>query len=241
MANRMSPPGIFMFNGSDAPETALREIATALECEADRYVIGKFRTLRETRILDLTSIPQIPSIFEQISDCLEYDPRPPQIFLNFFAAELSMPISGVRSIHVEYVPPQVATEFVRTQFLHEDLPLDGIRYRSAQHEGGTSLVLFASQASLVGAIAAGVGSAFTDADCWIELVSWDERKVTAAEVEEWNREEPQLFKWGLYEGNYLDTLKYRLPTAAFPSVEIRPKMPPYVQTNNFVQHSLLFV
>ena len=136
VANRMNPPGIVMFYGSDEPETALREVARTPECDADRYAVGKFRTLRETRILDLTDIPRIPSIFEPIRDTLEYDPRPPLIFLNYFAAELSMPIAGDRSVHVEYVPPQVVTEFVRTEFRHEGLPLDGIRYRSARHAGG---------------------------------------------------------------------------------------------------------
>ena len=195
VANRMSPPGIVMFYGSDEPETALREVAGIPKCEADRYAVGEFRTLRETRILDLTGIPRIPSIFEPIPDTLEYDPRPPLIFLNYFAAELSMPIAGDRSVHIEYVPPQVVTEFVRTEFRHEGLPLDGIRYRSARHEGGTSLVLFASQANLADPKDASVGSVFTDADRWIELVGRAEREVTAAEAETWDREAPQPFEW----------------------------------------------
>ena len=195
VANRMSPPGIAMFYGSDEPETALREVARTPECAADRYAVGEFRTLRETRILDLTDIPRIPSIFEPIPDTLEYDPRPPLIFLNYFAAELSMPIAGDRSVHVEYVPPQVVTEFVRTEFRHEGLPLDGIRYRSARHEGGTSLVLFASQANLTDPKDADVRSVYTHAERWIELVSRAEQEVTAAEVETWDREAPKPFEW----------------------------------------------
>lgn len=195
VANRMSPPGIVMFYGSDEPETALREVAKTPECDADRYAVGKFRTLRETRILDLTDIPRIPSIFEPIHDTLEYDPRPPLIFLNYFAAELSMPIAGDRSVHVEYVPPQVVTEFVRTEFRHEGLPVDGIRYRSARHEGGTSLVLFASQDNLAEPRPAGARSGFTVTDRWIELVDRDEREVTSAEVQAWDREAPEAFEW----------------------------------------------
>ena len=194
IANRMSPPGVVMFYGSDEPETALREVARVPECEADRYAIAEFRTLRETRILDLASIPPIPSIFEPIQDTLEYDPRPPLIFLNYFAAELSMPIAGDRSVHVEYVPPQVVTEFVRTEFRHEDLPLDGIRYRSARNEGGTSLVLFASQANLADPKESDVKSVFTQADRWIELVGRAEREVTVADAETWDRKAPQPFE-----------------------------------------------
>ena len=140
-------------------------------------------------------IPRIPSIFEPVADTLEYDPRPPLIFLNYFAAELSMPIAGDCSVHVEYVPPQVVTEFVRTEFRHEGLLLDGIRYRSARHEGGTSLVLFASQDNLAGPNPAGARSLFTDTDRWIELVGRDEREVTSAEAQTWDREAPEAFEW----------------------------------------------
>ena len=195
VANRMSPPGIVMLYVSDEPETALREVARAPECEADRYAVGEFRTLRESRILDLTSIPRIPSIFEPVADTLEYAPRPPLIFLNYFAAELSMPIAGDRRVHVEYVPPQVVTEFVRTEFRHAGLPLDGIRYRSARHEGGTSMVLFASQDNLVEPKAAGARPVFTDTNRWIELVGRDEREVTSAEAQTWDREAPEAFEW----------------------------------------------
>ena len=111
------------------------------------------------------------------------------------AAELSMPIAGDRSAHVEYVPPQVVTEFVRTEFRHEGMPLDGIRYRSARHEGGNSLVLFASQDNLAGSMGAGIQSVFTGADRWIELVGREEREVSGSDAEAWDREAPQPFEW----------------------------------------------
>ena len=195
VANRMSPPGIVMFYGSDEPGTALREVARIPECGVDHYAIGEFRTLRDTRILDLTRIPRTPSIFEPISDTLEYDPRPPLIFLNYFAAELSMPITGDRSIHVEYVPPQVVTEFVRTEFRHEGLALDGIRYQSARHQGKASLVLFASQANLADSKDARARPVFAHTDRWIELVGRTEREVTAKEAEIWDQEAPQPVEW----------------------------------------------
>ena len=106
-----------------------------------------------------------------------------------------MPIAGDRSVHVEYVPPQVVTEFVRTEFRHDGLPLDGIRYRSARHEGGTSLVLFASQDNLAGPKDAGIRSVFTGPDRWIELVGRDEREVAAEDAEAWDREAPRAFEW----------------------------------------------
>ncbi len=195
VANRMSPPGIVMFYVSEEPETTLREVVGIPKRRADRYAVGEFRTLREMRILDLSRIPRIPSIFEEIPDTLEFHPRPPLIFLNYFAAELSMPIAGDRSIHVEYVPPQVVTEFVRTEFRHEGQPLDGIRYKSARHQGKTSLVLFASQANLVDTKDPPARPNFECTDRWIKLLSRVEREVSAREADDWARQAPQPFGW----------------------------------------------
>ena len=104
-----------------------------------------------------------------------------------------------KSIHAAHfdcrVPPQVVTEFVRTEFRHEGMPLDGIRYRSARHEGGNSLVLFASQDNLAGSMGAGIQSVFTGADRWIELVGREEREVSGSDAEAWDREAPQPFEW----------------------------------------------
>ena len=109
-----------------------------------------------------------------------------------------MPIAGDRSVHVEYVPPQVVTEYVRTEFRHEGLPVDGIRYGSARHEGGTSLVLFASQENLAGPKDVCIGSVFSGPERWIQLVGWNEREVTEADAETWDRETPRAFEWDLY-------------------------------------------
>ena len=193
--NWMSPAGIVMFYASDDSATALREVARNPKKDTGRYAIGTFRTLRDVAILDLSAIPRIPSIFEPVQDSLEYHPRPPLIFLNYFAAELSMPVAGDEGAHVEYVPAQVVTEYFRTEFDHDGEPLAGIRYRSARREGGSSLVLFASQDNLAGANDAGVEQALGSRDHWIELVDCEQREVTAEDLERWEREAPQAFEW----------------------------------------------
>ena len=194
MANRMSPPGIVMFYVSDEAKTALREVAKDPTCDAGRYAIGKFRTLREARILDLTSIPSLPSIFERVPDSLEYDPRPPLIFLNYFVAELSKPIARDSSVYVEYIPSQVVTEYFRTVFVHEGVPLAGICYPSARHPGGRSLVLFASQDNLVGVDDA-AALPFLERDRWIEIEDRKDRAVTVEDLERWDGEAPRPFDW----------------------------------------------
>lgn len=193
MANRMSPPGIVMFYVSDEAETALREIAKDLAKDAGRYAIGQFRVLREAKILDLAEIPPVPSIFDHIPDSLEYDPRPPLIFLNYFAAELSKPIARDRWIHVEYIPTQVVTEYFRTAFLHDGKPIDGIRYHSARHSERCSLVLFTTQGDLVDG--APSESLFADHERWIEMTDRTEQDVSADDLDQWDRETAEPFEW----------------------------------------------
>lgn len=196
VANRMSAPGIVMFYASDDEETAVREVAKDPNSHNGRYAIGRFRTLRETRVLDLTAIPEIPSIFEPIPDSLEYDPRPPLIFLNYFAQELSKPIAGDSSANIEYIPSQVITEYFRTEFDWDGSPLAGIRYQSARHQNGSSIVLFASQDNLVGVDDDDRPRIYgREPDHWIELVSREDRQVTVQDLERWQREATQAFTW----------------------------------------------
>ncbi len=194
MTNRMSPPGIVMFYVSEEAETALRETAKEGQTEQERYVIGEFRTLRDVKILDLTEIPPTPSIFKEIPESLEYNPRPPLIFLNYFARELSRPIARDRSIHIEYIPTQVITEYFRAEFTYESEPIAGIRYPSARHQGGCSLVLFATQDNLVDGKSANAIIPLPDNNRWIELVDYQEWDITARLVlDQWYRETPQPY------------------------------------------------
>ena len=65
MPNRMSPAGIVMFYVSDEAATALREVARSPEDDTGRYAIGKFRTMRDVPLLDLTAIPRITIITQR--------------------------------------------------------------------------------------------------------------------------------------------------------------------------------
>lgn len=193
MANRMSPPGIVMFYVSEEAETALRETAKEGQKGRERYVTGEFRTLRDVKILDLAEIPPIPSIFEEIPESLEYNPRPPLIFLNYFTDELSKPIARDPLTHIEYIPTQVITEYFRTEFTYESEPIAGIRYPSARHRGGCSLVLFATQDNLVDGKLLNASIPPLETNRWIELVDHQERDVTKSDLDQWCREAPQPY------------------------------------------------
>jgi hypothetical protein len=142
--NRMSPAGIVMMYVSDDAETALAETAE----KEGTYTVGEFVIERDAIILDLAELPETPSIFYEVPDSMEYNPRHNLIFLHEIADEISRPIARDDRVHVDYVPTQVVTEFLRTVATSNGGRIDGIRYRSSR-SGGSSLVLFADQTNLV--------------------------------------------------------------------------------------------
>lgn len=167
--NRMSPAGIVMTYVSEDVATALDETAD----EPGTYAIGQFRALRDITILDLAQLPPIPSLFAEISDTLPYDPHEALRFLHRLADDISRPIVRDDRVHIEYVPTQVVTEFLRTTKLPEGIKLDGIRYRSSRRGGGISLVLFADRRNIKGAS----DDTWPKPDPWLELVGRSERIV----------------------------------------------------------------
>lgn len=155
--NRMSPPGIPMLYVSDNIETALRETARC----SGFYAVGRFETSRPAKILDLSGIPAIPSVFQCLTDKPHIRSRDALIFLNHVVHEMSLPVQndnkqcnnncnnvcGTKDnkAHIDYVPTQVVTEFVRSTTTPDNGRIDGIKYPSAVHEGHSSYVIFDTQ------------------------------------------------------------------------------------------------
>lgn len=181
--NRMSPPGIVMTYVSEDQQTALAETADS----SGTYAIGEFVTERDALILDFTNLPSVPSIFTELSDTLEYDPRPRHIFLHHVSREISRPIARDDRAHVEYVLAQVVTEFVRTALTSEKGRVDGIRYRSSREGGSTSLVLFADQNNLLLEPEEQPESYSLWKDRWLRLTSAEIRVVSNGDIENWAR------------------------------------------------------
>lgn len=131
-ANRMSPPGISLFYASSDPETAVAEIAGhGVEPFA---AVGRFTSSRKLTILDLTARPTMPSPFdiERRKEALMLG------FLEQFVSAITWPVIPDERQHVEYVPTQVLTEYLR---LVPDPPIDGIRLPSS-HTGNATYVMF---------------------------------------------------------------------------------------------------
>ena len=172
-----------MFYACDDPETALRETAN----EEGQFAVGCFETLRPATILDLTDIPPIPSLFQAISDSLEYLPREVLGFLNHIADEMSKPIQRDAQVHINYIPTQVVTEYVRSQLTSGNAQIDGIKFSSTVHPGHASYVIFATQESLIPAPA---GSRTSNTDRWLKLTTTSQNKVAKEHIRRWKEESP---------------------------------------------------
>lgn len=170
-ANRMSPAGIPMFYGCDDDDTALFEVAEG----PGYYALGEFETMRPAVLLDLTNIPEVPSLFEPVDDFREVDPRRALRFLHHISREISRPVEKDDRVHIEYVPTQVVTEFIRAKVMLGRSRVDGIRYNSSANEGHASYVLFADQSNVEGTEALDL-----EEDRWLRLVNVRQRWVDPA-------------------------------------------------------------
>jgi hypothetical protein len=181
--NRMSPPGIVMMYVADDMQTALAETAD----KPGMFALGEFVTGRDALLLDLTHLPPVPSLFEDIPDTFEYDPRPRILFLWKLSREISRPIARDDRVHIEYVPTQVVTEYLRTSVTVDGRMVDGIRYRSSRNGVGTAIVLFANRDNIE--LEPGARGNFYHAagDRWLTLKSFSEKRVTAKSIAKWSR------------------------------------------------------
>lgn len=180
--NRMSPPGIVMTYVADDRRTALAETAS----EPGTFAVGEFTTERDAIILDLTHLPQAPGVFAEIPDSMEYDPRPRLIFLRLLSEEISRPIARDNRVHVEYVPTQVITEYLRTAVTVGGKKVDGIRYRSSRHGVGTAIVLFVDRDNVVFEPGERPEYYHFAKDRWLKLKSVQVKNVTAALIAKWS-------------------------------------------------------
>lgn len=146
-SNRMSPAGISTFYGSFDSETAIAETDQDDKSPAVA-TIGKFHVAEKIPVLDFTRLPDIPS---QFANEKLRSQRPALKFLNEFVDALTEPVPKDKEEHIEYVPSQIVTEYLRYRFKsREDVRPEGIIYPSAVDTDGTSTVLFYTHWQFVG-------------------------------------------------------------------------------------------
>ncbi|VVE05434.1 hypothetical protein PIN31009_02340 [Pandoraea iniqua] len=130
-SNRMNPAGIPMLYLASSQTTALKETRTS------SAKLGLWRTARPIKILDLRRLPDVPGMFSEFA-------RRPALtirFLHDFAKDIMKPVARDHTVHIDYLPSQVVTEFMR-DYAFSAGPLDGVAYRSTVHPKGWNLALF---------------------------------------------------------------------------------------------------
>lgn len=125
--NRMSPAGIPMFYAAYEEATSVLETYQPNN-DAEEIALARFRTERELKVVDLTTLPAMPSNFDRENR----EKRQPIEFLRDFEHDLTKPVARDDKAHLDYIPTQVVTEFVRHRLKNAlGGRLDGILYRSS--------------------------------------------------------------------------------------------------------------
>lgn len=134
--NRMSAAGMSMFYGAFDIKTAIEECRSRKKPKT--CAVGEFLAKKELVVLDLTKLPEA-------SFWIDGD-RESIWFLNSFYKEITKTIKRDDRIHIEYIPSQVFTEYLR--YLHKTpngRQLDGLKYKSSLPRTKDNIVLFYNQ------------------------------------------------------------------------------------------------
>lgn len=140
-SNRMSPAGMSMFYGALDETTAEMETFVRHDGNPVAATVATFELVENLRVVDLTKLPDVPIAFASNEADLE---RPAILFLHAFVDDgFTQPIEKDGREHIDYVPSQVVTEYLRYR-LAETIgePIGGILYPSARKKGGVGCVLF---------------------------------------------------------------------------------------------------
>jgi hypothetical protein len=154
-SNRMSPAGISMLYEAFDAATAIAETRDP-ETGRLRGTLATFELETPARIADFVRLPRAPGLF---TVGLTRRERGRLQFLHDFADEISKSVARDQFEHIEYVPTQVVTEYLRFRFGAPGRSVHGLRYRSARQQGGVNLALFLGREDFVPEFPAGIESA----------------------------------------------------------------------------------
>jgi Zn ribbon nucleic-acid-binding protein len=141
-SNRMSPAGIPMFYGAFDEKTAIAEVCSDPSDLCPLVTVGRFVVTNPMRVIDMSAIPDVPSQFDR----KRARQRAASIFLQGFLKDFIEPVVKDGREHIDYVPTQVVTEYIRRVFRENDAEVHGVIYPSAVSTG-KSCVLFLEAAA----------------------------------------------------------------------------------------------
>lgn len=136
LAGRMNPAGISYFYLALEDKTALAEVAIKPPMSVSE---ATFVTARDLLVLDLSALPEIPSVF----DDERAEEREHLLFLHDFVSAISEPVTRNGQEHIDYVPSQVVSEYLAQVFRTKSGEiLDAVVYPSAMMPNGKNIVIF---------------------------------------------------------------------------------------------------
>lgn len=135
-SSRLSPAGIPIFYGAYEKEHLSKEIRATV---SDHVYCAEFQTIKPLTVLDLTKF-EYPSIFIQ-ENTYQYEVSK---FISKLIHEIMIPVEHDGSEHLEYVPSQVFSEFLRHRFKYRQRSIDGVIYPSSFGGSGANLALYIS-------------------------------------------------------------------------------------------------
>ncbi|GAC67463.1 HEPN-associated N-terminal domain-containing protein [Gordonia soli] len=146
--NRMTPKGIGAFYGATTLDGALAEVGYPRT--AGNLSAGEFEVLVPLTVIDLSTAPPIPSLFDRDRRHL----RGPITFLHEFseAIRVESPPSDVHLLG--YIPTQVITEMLR-YYAIPGKQIDGILWRSAKNPNEVVCALFVDHNAMIDSTAPG--------------------------------------------------------------------------------------
>ena len=143
-SNRMSAAGVSMFYAALDMATARAEVSANKSNRRDILTGARWTSTRPLKVLDLTALPALPSIFSMLRSR-----RDALAFLRRFVEEIMRPVEHDGRERIDYVPTQVLTEYFRHHLMSKGTErIDGIVYPSARRKNGRSIAVFASQREL---------------------------------------------------------------------------------------------
>lgn len=131
--NRMSPAGISMFYASYEKETATNECVGG---DSLGLIVGTFETVKVLKVIDLTTIPEQSFWVKNWQE---------NQFLHHFNENITKRVDPKDTNHLQYIPTQVFTEFLRYMFRDaKGEQVDGLIYGSSKTTE-KNIVLFCNQ------------------------------------------------------------------------------------------------
>ncbi|MBM7752571.1 hypothetical protein JOE53_001291 [Microbacterium laevaniformans] len=137
--NRMTAKGMGAFYGASTAVGAQAEVAGYAD-PTDDGTIGEFELLRDITVVDLTTVDEVPSLF----DPDRRHERAPIAFMRDFVEDVARVADPTDHQNLDYVPTQIVAEYLRYELRGPAGSVGGILWRSSKDSTVTSCVVFAT-------------------------------------------------------------------------------------------------